>query len=101
MPIIVSIRFESSTQVSKKRYSGRQAHRQLSRRTSISKSMKARQSNDDMSLEFPTSTILTLEDNKDVGRIHIDSIKERFTTQSETSTQNVSIRQRRRHHRRR
>lgn len=63
--------------------------------------MKARQSNDDMPLEFSTSTTLTLEENKYVDRIHTDTVKEIFPTQFEMSTQNISNRRRRRHHRRR
>lgn len=63
--------------------------------------MKTGQSNDDTPLEYSTSTTLTLEDNKYVGRIRTDSVEKTFTMQPETSTQNVSNRRRRRHHRKR
>lgn len=95
-------RLEFSTQASKKKHSGQQAHRQLSRRTSISRSVTASQSsNDDMPLEFSTATTLTLEGNKYLSRIHTVGVKETFTAQSETNRQSVANRRRRRHHRRR
>ncbi|XP_011644936.1 dorsal-ventral patterning protein tolloid-like isoform X3 [Pogonomyrmex barbatus] len=92
-------RLETSTQASKKRHFGHQIHRQLSRTTSTSRSMKARQPNDDMPLEFSTATTIMLKDNKNVD--HTDSVKEVFISHPETSTQNAPIRRRRRHHRKR
>ncbi|XP_024877465.1 tolloid-like protein 2 isoform X4 [Temnothorax curvispinosus] len=98
-------RLEFSTQASKKRHFGQQAHRQLFRRTWISsRSVTAKQSNDDVPLEFSTSTTpttLTLEDNKYVGRVRTGGVKETFTAQPETNTQSVANQRRRRHHRRR
>ncbi|XP_071577832.1 tolloid-like protein 2 isoform X1 [Temnothorax nylanderi] len=97
-------RLDVSTQASKKRHFGQQAPRQLFRRTWISRSVTAKQSNDDVPLEFSTSTTsttLTLEDNKYVGRVRTGGVKETFTVQPETNTQSVANQRRRRHHRRR
>lgn len=95
------IRLESSTQASKKRYSERQARRQISRMASISESVKARHPTHDMPLEFSTSTAFTTEASKYVGHVYTDSIKETFTAQPEMNTQSPSNRRRRRHHRKR
>lgn len=97
-----AIRLESSTEAPKKRHSRRrQARRQLSRTISMSEPMKARRhSTDDTSLEFPTSTDFTTETSEYIGHVHIDS-KETVTVQPKTSTQNLSNRRHRRHHRRR
>ncbi|CAL1683040.1 unnamed protein product [Lasius platythorax] len=94
-------RLESSTQASKKRYSERQARRQISRMASISESVKARHPTHDMPLEFSTSTAFTTEASKYVGHVYTDSIKETFTAQPEMNTQSPSNRRRRRHHRKR
>jgi len=98
---VFSIRLESSTQVSKKRHSGRQVHRQLSTTTSISESTKAGQQTDDMPLEFSTSTAFSIEASKYVGHVYRDSIQEISTVQPEMNTQNLSNRRRRRHHHKR
>nr|XP_012228893.1 PREDICTED: bone morphogenetic protein 1-like [Linepithema humile] len=93
-------RLESSTQIPKKRHSGRQVHRQLSTTTSISESTKARQQTDDMPLEFSTSTAFSTEASKYVGHVYRDSIQEISTVQPKMNTQNLSNRRRRHHHHR-
>lgn len=98
---LCTIRLESSTQASKKRYFERQARRQISRTVSISESMKIKHPNHDMPLEFLTSTAFTTEANKYIGHVYTDSIKETFNAQPEMNTQNPSNRRQRRHHRKR
>lgn len=98
---LCTIRLESSTQASKKRYFEKQARRQISRMVSISESVKAKHSNHDIPLEFLPSIVFTTEANKYIGHVYTDSIKETFNAQPEMNTQNLSNRRQRRHHRKR
>lgn len=95
----VEFRLESTTQSTKKRHSARKNH-QSSHTISTVNATKSMHAFPKTSHELSSSTTTT-ENTNQMKDANVENIEEAFTVQPETSTQNVSKRRHRRHHRRR
>ena len=91
-------RLESTSPPTKKRHSARKQGREASQTASnATKSMQAFLRTSQELNAFPTTT----ENVNQIKNMNVENVEEVFTIQPESSTQNISKRRHRRHHRRR